>query len=326
MLRFFVLLFMMSGFLSIAQKIKGMSFVAAPIKINSTHVKPMVDIGVKWVAIMPYGFIQKNTIVFNSNFQWYGEKKQGVKEMIDLCKEQGLKAMLKPQVWIPNGYTGDFECESEKDWLVFEKSYSEFILTFVKVAAENNVEMFCIGTEWEKFASKRIPYWKGLIKAIRTIYSGKLVYAANWDEYDKVSFWKELDYIGIDAYFPLATSVNTTQKELDESWSSKSSELNKFSKQMNKKIIFTEIGYRSIAECVTKPWESSVNSPYNPKAQLMAYTALFNNVWNEVWFGGLFLWKWHHNDTEIDDSQNKRFTPQGKPAEQFVREFWAINE
>jgi hypothetical protein len=47
---------------------------------------------------------------------------------------------------------------------------------------------------------------------IRKIYTGKLTYAANWDDFDKVPFWKELDYIGIDAYFPLSDAATTKWK------------------------------------------------------------------------------------------------------------------
>ena len=40
--------------------------------------------------------------------------------------------------------------------------------------------------------------------AVLKIYSGKLVYSANWgEEFEQLSFWNELDFIGIDCYYPL---------------------------------------------------------------------------------------------------------------------------
>ena len=108
--------------------------------------------------------------------------------------------MLKPQVWIPNYFTGHVSPNTKEDWEILQLSYAKFIFSFAKVAEEKSVDLFCIGTEWEKFVVERPIYWKVLIEKVRTIYSGKLTYAANWDEYDKVSFWDELDYVGIDGY------------------------------------------------------------------------------------------------------------------------------
>ena len=45
--------------------------------------------------------------------------------------------------------------------------------------------------------------WVQLINKTRTIYKGQLTYAANYDNYHEVDFWEHLDFIGINAYFPL---------------------------------------------------------------------------------------------------------------------------
>lgn len=43
-----------------------------------------------------------------------------------------------------------------------------------------------------------------LIRQIRRVYHGPLTYAANWSgEYKQIRFWDALDYVGIQAYFPL---------------------------------------------------------------------------------------------------------------------------
>ena len=56
-------------------------------------------------------------------------------------------------------------------------------------------------------------------------YSGKLTYAANWGAidqnvggYQNVPWWNQLDYIGIDAYFPIASQNNTTLAGLTAAW------------------------------------------------------------------------------------------------------------
>jgi hypothetical protein len=65
--------------------------------------------------------------------------------------------------------------------------------------------------------AKRPEYWSQLIKKIKKIYF-KLTYAANWDDFDKVPFWNELDYIGIDAYFPLSNATTPSVLELNDAW------------------------------------------------------------------------------------------------------------
>ena len=58
------------------------------------------------------------------------------------------------------------------------------------------MDLFAVGTELKAFAKKRPEFWKQLIQKVRTVYSGPLTYAANWDEYHEISFWQDLDYIG----------------------------------------------------------------------------------------------------------------------------------
>jgi hypothetical protein len=68
----------------------------------------------------------------------------------------------------------------------------------LSISTIRKMELFCFGTELGNAIAKRPQYWSQLIVKIRK-YTGKLTYAANWDDFDKVPFWKELDYIGIDA-------------------------------------------------------------------------------------------------------------------------------
>jgi len=53
--------------------------------------------------------------------------------------------------------------------------------------------------------------WKKLIQNIRKIYSGQLTYAANFDNYQNIAFWEDLDVMGINAYFKLRTLEQETK-------------------------------------------------------------------------------------------------------------------
>lgn len=306
-----------------AQKVKGLSFVAAPDPIDSNDVRPMVEVNANWVAITPYGFIRDGSIRFNSKWQWYGEKTKGASEAIQLCKEQGLKVMLKPQIWIPNAYTGDFKLETKDAWKKFEASYRDFILEFVTVAKELEVEMLCIGTEWREFIAARPVFWKELIQEIKSMYSGPLTYASNWDDFTDVPFWNELDYIGVDAYFPICFSSKSKLKEMCVSWQAHGKKLATYSKKLGKKILFTEFGYRSLRGTSKSPWVSDTKGKYDEEEQANGFQSIFQEVWNEDWFAGGFIWKWYNNHEKNGGSGHLGFTPQNKLAEEVIREFWS---
>ncbi|NKB89884.1 MAG: hypothetical protein GKS06_16855 [Acidobacteria bacterium] len=46
--------------------------------------------------------------------------------------------------------------------------------------------------------------WRELIAGVRDIYTGPLAYGANFDQFEEVGFWDDLDAVGVTAYFPLS--------------------------------------------------------------------------------------------------------------------------
>ena len=321
----FLLLILSIQFGLYGQKMKGLSFVGSSEKIDSTDVMPIVEVNANWVSIMPFGFIRNGKVMYNSKWQWWGEKTEGARETIRLCQESGLKIMLKPQIWIMGAYTGDFTLEKEGDWMVFERSYREFVMEFVQLAVEMKVDLFCVGTEWREFVKERPVFWKKLIGEVKETYSGKLTYAANWDDYKDVPFWKELDYIGVDAYFPICVSSDSKYKEMCASWKKYSAVLGQFSKEQGLKILFTEFGYRSLAGTTKAPWVSDTKGKCDLNEQNNGYKAIFETVWKEDWLAGGFVWKWFHNHESHGGKKNLGFTPQNKPAEETIRQFWKEN-
>ncbi|MGH1334948.1 MAG: glycoside hydrolase family 113 [Aureispira sp.] len=105
--------------------------------------------------------------------------------------------------------------------------------------------------------------WKGLIQYIRTIYSGKMTYAANFDNYMEVDFWEDLDFIGINAYFSLRDANKTfinkkvLAKHLKKGWQKVFKDIDAFRTKkelMNKPIVFTELGYINRKNTTIEPW------------------------------------------------------------------------
>ncbi|MFT4575186.1 MAG: hypothetical protein ACI9SI_000085 [Polaribacter sp.] len=312
-----------------SQKINGISFVASHASIETKHVQPVLAVNGNFVALMPFGFIRelKNPDVqYNSKRQWFGETRKGLEHYATEFKKSNVKVMVKPQIWVGRGlYTGYIEMDSEENWKILEGSYEKFILDYADIAEKMKVDILCIGTELEKFVAQRPEYWSQLILKIKKVYKGKLTYAANWDEFKRVPFWKQLDYIGVDAYFPLSDKKTPTVAEFEKGWEQHKTEIQKIQQQNNKPILFTEYGYRSVDFTGKKPWEyNRIEGRVNLVAQENATQALYNQFWKEDWFAGGFIWKWFHNHEKSGGQDNNRFTPQNKPTEKLIKKLYGL--
>jgi len=307
-----------------SSKINGVSFVASRDAVNESHINPVVKVNANYAAIMPFGFIKNlehPEIIHNTDRQWFGETKAGAEQYIDELRKKKIKIMIKPQIWVWRGeFTGFIEMKNEADWKILEDSYSKFILEYAELANTVQAELFCIGTELEKFIENRPKYWFALIKKIRTKYKGELTYAANWDEFKRTPFWTDLDYIGVDAYFPVSDSKTPTVEESLEGWKTHKQVIYKMFQKHDKPVLFTEYGYRSVDYSGKTPWISdrSMNQ-VNLEAQTNTTQALFETFWEEDWFAGGFIWKWFHKHDKVGGKENFMFTPQNKPAEALLR-------
>ena len=98
-------------------KINGVSYVAARDTISEAHVNPVVNVNANYAAIMPFGFIRDLThpeIIYNTERQWFGETREGVKQYVEELNKKNIKIMLKPQIWVWRGeYTGFIAMETE---------------------------------------------------------------------------------------------------------------------------------------------------------------------------------------------------------------------
>ncbi|AZQ45126.1 glycoside hydrolase [Nonlabens ponticola] len=305
------------------ESIDGISFVATRNPIDQTDVQPLLDYNADYAAVIPYGFMRDLSspeVIYNTDRQWWGETKEGVEKTIELFHTDGLKVMLKPQIWIWRGeYTGNIQLENAQQWKQLEDSYSQYILDYAQVAQDQNVEMLCIATELDSFVDQRRDYWMELIKKIKAIYQGKITYAGNWDSYKNVHFWDQMDYIGVDAYFPLSDQKTPDSTTIANNWKKWKLELSTLSRKHDKQILFAEYGYISADYAGKEPWKNADETrEVNNDAQQILLQGMYDNVWNEDWFAGGFLWKHHAEESRRGFA--KRFTPQGKPAAQTVAE------
>jgi hypothetical protein len=189
----------------------------------------------------------------------------------------------------------------------------------------------CIGTELHETVVAQPEAWLRIIAAIRKVYRGKLTYAANWyREFEQIEFWDQLDYIGIQAYFPLTDQENPTLQELEQGWQPHVKSIGRIQQKYTKPVIFTEIGYRSMTNAAIEPWKwpqrrSDAASELDLRTQATCYQALFQTFWDKPWFAGCYIWKWFPNPERRAGSRSKGFTPQNKPAADVLALWYGLN-
>ncbi len=299
--------------------------MVAPVNpIDKTVLKPIVNVNANSVALMPYAFfsVDNPEVRYNQHEQHWGENIEGVAGCIQLAHKNNLSVMVKPHLWIGRGiYTGTFRLNTENNWKIWEESYRKYMLHFATVADSMKAEIFCIGTELGATIKERPGFWSSLIDTLRKAYHGKLTYAANWDDYKHFPFWEKLDYIGVDAYFPLNTDETPTVNSLKESWIKYIDELQKISMQYKRPVLFTEYGYRNVDHSTSEPWKENEGNQ-NDEAQSNALEAFYQSFAGKKWFAGGYIWKWYveksrHRKRDID------FTPQERPALQVIENWYS---
>jgi len=213
---------------------------------------------------------------------------------INKAHSLGMKVMLKPHVDVITGqWRGDII--PSKDWF---SSYRDYLIHYARLASLYNVELFSVGTE---LANTTTPNWQGewenIIQEVRTIFSGPLLYGANWNEYKVVGFWDKLDFVGIDAYFPLTANKNPAKEELIAAWNVHALDIDKWLKEnkINKPVIFAEVGYCSADGTNIQPWSvlSNLSEEYaDQQEQADCLDAMLAVCSAYSWFKGFYWWNY----------------------------------
>jgi len=258
----------------------------------ASELDTLAGAGANAVSIHPYGRIHGDGRV---TYRWIsGEVPDYVTRPVQEAKDRGLAMMMKPHLayWgSPFSWRGAIKFEDPADRARFFETYEQWIVSLAQET--RNADIFVVGTELEGLTSFE-KEWRHLIAEVRKVTAAKLTYAANWDNYQKVPFWDALDFVGIQAYFPLASETNPTDKTLRASWSKIMQVLDDFGEVKGKQILFTELGYNRSTRAAKEPWDYHQES--NPEAtdlQRRCLTiALEAAEKHSSRIAGVFLWKW----------------------------------
>lgn len=229
---------------------------------------------------------------------------------LDGAGARGLAATVFPIVVLdqtgPGKWRGTLAPAELDDWWT---AYERFIAHYAALAAAHGAAGLVIGSELGSTESWR-DRWYHLISRVRRTFKGRLIYSANWDHYQQVSFWERLDALGVTGYFELTTRSDAGVDALTAAWAGPRAALVEAARARGLPLWLTEVGYVSRDGAATRPWDYTRGTALDLEEQRRAFAALAAAWSGEAALDGLFVWEW----SGAGGSQDGGYTPRGKPA------------
>ncbi len=224
-----------------------------------------------------------------------------------MAHARGIKVLLKPAIW--NAFNLEFSSGGDRaKWF---DQYRLFLEHYARLAKQIHADVFSVGGEFVKL-SQYDAEWRKQIARVRELYPGPLVYAANFGpEFENIRFWDDLDYIGLQEYYPLPDNLSTD---------SILRKVEAVQRKFQKPVIFTEAAFSSYEAPNREPWEDKKRRKLSPEGQARCYEAVFRAFYYRPWFEGVYWWKVGTNG--FGGSQDGSLTSWGKPAMDVVKQWY----
>jgi len=279
-----------------------------------------------------------------------------IKYVVNLAHEMGLSVLLSPIVdpnWLKptnkrSGTNHTWRGEiglyfTDAQWNTWFANYEKIILHYAVLAQSLHAEQLTVGAELNSPFSQG-NQWRQIVQKIRTVYSGSVTAAINFDQAlsnvsctsgmtCSITWFDTLDKIGIDAYFTLNTkSEFPSVEELVAAWQEYIPALEALHTKWGKQILFVEIGYTSSYQPHIRPYAMDLLSADDCsvwalcvflEAQKTCYEALYEAFWEQNWWDGNFWWLWR-TDPHDGFTSDPGFSPVGKPAEQVMIKWFRL--
>ncbi|TMQ47380.1 MAG: hypothetical protein E6K71_10130 [Candidatus Eisenbacteria bacterium] len=322
---------------------RGVCWEAAG-EIDSTDLDPLLRIRANWISQTPFGWQRgPDTPEIRGSYEgaapqtrpprdarryhgFWGERDEGVLATTRWAHARGIRVLLKPHIWTRGGWSGSIAMKNEEDWARWFAGYREFILHYADLAERSGAEALAVGTELGG-TTAREREWRAIVAEVRRHYHGTLVYCANWaEDLHHTQFWDALDWIGVQAYYPLCDQRAPTTQALVRGWSGPLADLETIAKIWGKPVVLTEVGYHSLDTAAIRPWEWDLPGSLSMETQARCYEALFQAVSDHPVVHGVFIWKWHPDYSRAGGPGDTEYSPQRKPAEAVLARGYAAIE
>jgi len=246
--------------------------------------------------------------------------------LLNHAHDAGLLTALVPTVLIERPGEKDWRgVIKPKDWDAWWTSYTACMDRFLGVAKIGHIDILAIGSELNS-TEPQIDNWKAIAGRVRASFPGKITYSANWDRYEKVTFWNLVDVIGVSSYFELKRdNESAPEDELVQEWRGAQHTMLKFAIEHERPLLITEVGYPSLPWATAHPWNYVPTPGVKPdhEAQARGWRAFFR-AWGSEFTDplspavGFFGYAWdpyYHGD-----DSDRGYGILGKPAFDVVRD------
>jgi hypothetical protein len=284
----------------------------------ATTLTEITSLGAEWVAIHPYAHVRRDGIIRFRPAAETGYLERAAK----LASQAGVDLFWKPHLayWGSFAWRGDIEFGNDTGaWQRFFAGYEQFIVDQARFAESVGVDLFSVGVEYERTTGYE-DEWRKIIAAVRSVYRGRITYAANWDSLERVPFWDALDLIGVHAYFPLGEGPSPDRSVLWQGWDEPLAMLEALSRRyQGKQVLFAEIGYPRSPTAATRPWvpENRDQPEVRALRQTLIEVAL-ERIEASPFIDGMFWWKWIPGD----DRWDRDFSMKDHEARQALSGHW----
>jgi len=246
-----------------------------------------------------------------------------MKKLVRHARNRGLRVVLMPILLLENPGESEWRGkisprEPDKWW----QDYENFILFYAKIAEKTKAEVFVVGSELVSLTGE-VKRWRRLIGKVRNVYSGRLSYSANWDHYFNITWWDDLDIVGMTSYYDLVGENKPTLDVLLKAWRPIKEEILAWQRKFNRPILFTEVGWPNQEGCAKYPWNYYHNPDKpDPATQAKCFEAFFRTWENEKVLAGVLVWEWRNHEGMKGGPADTSYFPEGKPAMQAIRKYF----
>ncbi|MDD9934345.1 MAG: hypothetical protein OXT09_12120, partial [Myxococcales bacterium] len=240
--------------------------------------------------------------------------------VITEARARELRVFLMPILHLQERKRGHWRGKLRPDdWDAWWRSYREFILHYALMSKGSGVDLLSVGSELISTES-RTERWRALIADVRQRFPGKLTYSANWDHFEPVAFWDDLDVAGITGYQELSDEPYPDEQTLVRGFAGLLQRIELWHAMTGQRFVFTEIGYPSQIYSARYPWDyrKRGDAP-DLQLQLRCYRALYQVWQHRKVLDGLYVWNWFGVGGPTDHG----YTPRDKPAASVLRHWFA---
>ncbi|MDP2638433.1 MAG: hypothetical protein Q8P26_05225 [Candidatus Levybacteria bacterium] len=297
------------------------SFKESLINLKST--------GANYVSlIIPlYQSDANSTTIFNG---WNTPTDESLIDAVNYAHSMELKVSFTIHMEMASGgWRANINPSDRTAWF---KNYGDKVRHYSLIAKNHGVEEFALGAELYNMTSQSVNFtntqnWNDLISSVRAIYPGILTYSSqrggsSYNEVWEIGFWDKLDYLGLSAYYSLASYTdNPTVDQIKSSWNQiNNQEVLPLSQRFSKPLIITEVGYISANGANKEPW-NWLGGGVNLTLQSNLYEGLFSFWDTQSFLKGIHLWDWS-SDPNAGGSGSTGYTPQDKPAQDVMTKWF----